>query len=159
MGNIHPHLRDVSEFTHKLWDHLHYMADFKLDIDSPYPLPEKNVYIRPERLKYPQQDIRYRHFGKVIEKMIQLAIDEKDEEKKLEFIRIIVRQMSKTYALGSREGINDETIFSAIENLSEGRLVIDDKVKEYLQTNNTNNFQQNQNNGRAKKRKNIRKSK
>jgi CRISPR/Cas system-associated endonuclease Cas1 len=44
MGNMNPHLRDVPDFQHKLWDQLYIMSNFELDIDSPYPLPSKEVY-------------------------------------------------------------------------------------------------------------------
>ena len=158
MGNIHPHLRDVSEFTHKLWDHLHLLADYKLEIDSPYPLPEPNKYIKPERIEYPQGDISYRHFGKVIESLIKLAVDETDEEKKYNLTKVIVRQMRKTYATGSREGINDETIYSAISHLSKNKLEISDKLKEEM--HNSGNFnQRSQNNygGKSKRKRTIRK--
>lgn len=158
MGNIHPHLRDVSEFTHKLWDHLHLLAGFKLEIDSPYPIPEPNKYIRPKRIEYPQGKISYRHFGKVIESLIKLAVDETDEEKKYNLTKIIVRQMRKTYASGSREGINDETIYSAINHLSDNKLEISDKLKEEMQ--NSVNFNQRgrgSNSGMSKRKRTIRK--
>ena len=157
MGNIHPHLRDVSEFTHKLWDHLHLLADYKLEIDSPYPLPEVDKYTRPKRIEYPQGKISYRHFGKVIESLIKLAVDETDEEKKYNLTKVIVRQMRKTYATGSREGINDETIYSAISHLSENKLEINDKLKEEMQKS-SNSHQRNRSNtgGLSKRKRTIR---
>ena len=44
MGNLNPHLRDVPDFQHKLWDQLFIMSDFELDVDTPYPLPSKEVF-------------------------------------------------------------------------------------------------------------------
>ena len=48
MGNMFPHLRDIPDFKHKLWDHLAIMADFKLDIDYPYEVIRKdNLITKP----------------------------------------------------------------------------------------------------------------
>jgi hypothetical protein len=38
MGSLNPHLRDVPDFQHKLWDQIFIMSDFKLVADSPYPI-------------------------------------------------------------------------------------------------------------------------
>ncbi len=80
MGDLNPHLRDVADFKHKLWDHLYVISDFKLDVDSPYekPIIEK-LFEKPEPLDYPNSKIKYNHYGKVIEKMILEAIKMEDE--------------------------------------------------------------------------------
>ena len=75
MGNLNPHLRDVPDFQHKLWDQLFIMSDFKLDVDSPFPLPSKEVfYQRPDKLNYPQNFPKYRFYGNNIKRMIDVAI-------------------------------------------------------------------------------------
>ena len=74
MGNLQPHLRDVPDFQHKLWDQLFIMADFDIDVDSPYPKPSKEeLYARPEVLKYPQNHPKYRFYGNNIKTMIDVA--------------------------------------------------------------------------------------
>ena len=76
MGNMFPHLRDVNDFKHILWDHLAIMADFKLDIDYPYEIVKKeNLYARPPRIPYNNNRIRYRHYGKTLELMIRKATE------------------------------------------------------------------------------------
>lgn len=76
MGNLNPHLRDINDFKHKLWDHLFIMSDFKLDIDSPYPIPSKEEYQeKPKQIPYPKNPIKYKHYGRVIELMIEKAIE------------------------------------------------------------------------------------
>ena len=71
MGNLNPLLRDTADFTHKLWDHLFIMSDFRLDVDSPYPLPTReDLEVKPEKLEYPQSDISHKHYGKNIVRVI-----------------------------------------------------------------------------------------
>ena len=83
MGNMNPHLRDVPDFQHKLWDQLYIMSNFELDIDSPYPLPSKEVYEeRPDKLNYPQNFPKYRFYGNNIKRMIDVAISWEDGEMK-----------------------------------------------------------------------------
>lgn len=76
MGNMFPHLRDVNDFKHILWDHLAIMSDFKLDIDYPYEIVKKeNLYARPPRIPYNNNRIRYRHYGRTLELMIRKATE------------------------------------------------------------------------------------
>ena len=83
MGNMFPHLRDVPDFKHKLWDHLAIMSDFKLDIDFPYEIIKKdNLITKPDVIPYPSSKIRYRHYGRTLEKMIKLAADYPEGEEK-----------------------------------------------------------------------------
>ena len=74
MGQLNPHLRDVPDFAHKLWDHIYMMSDYKLEADSPYPVPEKESMVKkPEKMPYPNSGIRFKHYGKTVEMMIQRA--------------------------------------------------------------------------------------
>lgn len=83
MGQMNPHLRDVKEFTHKLWDHLHIMSNFQLDVESPYPKPEiEKIYKKPEAMNYPGNKIRFSYYGNTIPSMIETAIKLDDEKKK-----------------------------------------------------------------------------
>ncbi|MCK5536869.1 MAG: DUF4290 domain-containing protein [Bacteroidales bacterium] len=129
MGNIHPHLRDVSDFNHKLWDHLQLMAKFQLDIDSPFPTPEIEPEEKIKRIDYPSHKIRYKHFGRIIESLIELAVNESDEDKKQQLTLSVVNQMRKSYYIWGKEGINDEMIFNAISEISKGQLAISDEIK------------------------------
>ena len=75
MGNLNPHLRDISDFKHKLWDHLAIMSDFKLDIDYPYDPPRRETFTKKPRLvPYNTNDIRYKHYGKILELLIEKAV-------------------------------------------------------------------------------------
>ena len=98
MGQLNPHLRDIADFKHKLWDHLFIISDFKLDVDSPYPLPDREAIAKkPEKLAYPENNIKFKHYGKTIENLIEQAILIEEKEEKNALIKIIANLMKKTY--------------------------------------------------------------
>ena len=83
MGSLNPHLRDVPDFQHKLWDQLFIMSNFNLDVDSPYPIPSKDILTqKPDRLKYPQNFPKYRFYGNNIKYMIDVANSWEESELK-----------------------------------------------------------------------------
>lgn len=129
MGFLNPHLRDVSDFKHKLWDHLHIISDFKIDVDSPYPVPEKeSLRSRPEILDYPQHRIRYKHYGKTVEKLIDSAkkIENQDSQKKM--VTSIANFMKMAYVTWNKDSVADETIINDLKELSNGELLIDENI-------------------------------
>lgn len=96
MGNMFPHLRDVNDFKHILWDHLAIMSDFKLDIDYPYEIVKKeDLNTRPPRLPYSNSRIRYRHYGKTLEMMIQKATEFEQGTEKEVLVKLLANQMKK----------------------------------------------------------------
>jgi hypothetical protein len=130
MGNLNPHLRDEGDFKHKLWDHLALIADFDLDIDSPYPIPERTKFVeKPNQIPYKQGDIRFLHYGRIIELMIDAAIEIKEGEEKEYLTTLIVNQMKKAYVTWNRSQVADEVIIGDLKILSRGRLKITDGVK------------------------------
>ncbi|MBL0310243.1 MAG: DUF4290 domain-containing protein [Bacteroidetes bacterium] len=127
MGQLNPHLRNVEDFRHKLWDHLFIMSDYKLDVDSPYPIKgREEIEKRPERLPYPQTKIKYKHYGKHVESLIAKAIKTEDPEKKTEFINCIGNFMKLVYDNWSHDDINDDTIKNDLRLLSKGELAVVD---------------------------------
>ena len=123
MGQLNPHLRDVPDFTHKLWDHLLIISDFKLDVDSPYPKPSRETFITaPERVAYPSRKIKYRHYGKLIEEIIQKAKDFKEGDEKEYLKRIVATQLKKSYLTWNKDTVLDEVIFQHLVELSDGAL-------------------------------------
>ena len=97
MGQLNPHLRDIADFKHKLWDHLFIISDFKLDVDSPYPLPNKDViFEKPQKMDYPATENRFKHYGKSIKDLIDTAVKYEDGDEKNALIQIIVNLMKKT---------------------------------------------------------------
>ena len=123
MGNMNPHLRDVPEFQHKLWDQLFIMSDFALDIDCPYPLPSKEVFDqRPDKLKYPQNFPKYRFYGNNIKRMIDVAVNWEDGEMKKELIYVIANHMKKCFLNWNKDTVEDDVIFKHLNELSNGKI-------------------------------------
>lgn len=130
MGNLNPHLRDVGDFKHKLWDHLALIADFELDIDSPYPTPEKEKFEElPNQIPYSQGNIRYLHYGRIVELLIDEVAKKEDGEEKEYLTSLIVNQMKKSYITWNRGQVADEVIFGDLKLLSRGKLKVTDGVK------------------------------
>jgi hypothetical protein len=126
MGQMNPHLRDVKEFTHKLWDHLHIMSDFKLDIESPYTKPEiAKLEERPEKMAYPGNKIRFSYYGNTIETMIATAI-KMDADKKEIMTGMIANQMKKSYILFNASSVDNNMIRLHLKQMSDNQLTLAD---------------------------------
>jgi hypothetical protein len=130
MGNLNPHLRDVSDFKHKLWDHLFIISDFKLDIDSPYEIPTREIlFEKPRPVPYSEYDIKYKHYGKIIELLIKEAMAFEEGPEKEMLIKLIANHMKKCYLTWNREVVSDEIIFEDLKKLSGGTLEISENLK------------------------------
>jgi hypothetical protein len=130
MGNLNPHLRDIVDFKHKLWDHLALIADFELDIDSPYPAPEQEKFFeKPNQIPYSQGNIRYLHYGRIVELLIDEVAKKDDGEEKEYLTSLIVNQMKKSYVTWNRGQVADEVIIGDLKLLSGGRLKMTEGVK------------------------------
>ncbi len=126
MGQLNPHLRDVNDFKHKLWDHLFIMSNFKLDVDSPYPIPSaETLKKKPERLSYATNNITFRHYGRHIERMIEKAKDFPEGEEKEALVKLIANHLKKSYLTWNRDAVTDEEIASHLDKLSTGKLNLD----------------------------------
>lgn len=123
MGNLNPHLRDINDFKHKLWDHLAIIANFELDIDYPYDIPQPEMFQKPPRVVgYGTHTIKYRHYGKSIELMIDAICEMTDEQEKEKLINVIANHMKKSYLIWNRESVNDEVVLNDLKKLSQGRI-------------------------------------
>jgi len=162
MGQLNPHLRDIPDYKHKLWDHLFIMSRFELDIDSPYdkPSPEK-LAEKPEPMAYPNSSFTFSYYGKHIETMIATAIQMEKKEDKFILTGMILNHMKKCYLAWSKSSVDDQTIFKHLDKLSKGELqahpdfkIIDDEkaAKKNTAKYTKNNHQKNKNNKYKKKR-------
>jgi len=130
MGNLNPQIRDIGDFKHKLWDHLALIADFSLDIDAPFEPPEASKFIeKPNQVPYRQGDIRYLHYGRIIERMISAASEMDDGDEKIYFTNLIVNQMKKSYITWNRGQVSDEVIIGDMKLLSGGKLKMTEGIK------------------------------
>ncbi len=123
MGVLNPHLKNVEDFRHMLWDHLFFISDFKLDVDSPYPIPEKETYkVKTQPMGYPKRYPKYSHLGKNLEIIIDKALNEPDEEKKVGFANSIAYYMKLSYSNWHKELVHDDVIRGELDNITGGKL-------------------------------------
>lgn len=169
MGSLNPHLRDVPDFQHKLWDQIFIMSDFKLDVDSPYPIPTReNIYFKPEKIEYPQKNPKYRFYGNNIKTMIDVANSWEDGELKTVLIKVIANHMKKSYLSWNKDTVEDVVIFNHLLELSGGKINLIQSEEELSTTNDlmrinkktsnkTNQNQQKNGNNNFKKNNNQKK--
>jgi hypothetical protein len=123
MGNMNPHLRDVPDFQHKLWDQLFIISDFKLNVESPFPKPTKEMLMeRPDMLDYPENNPKYRFYGNNIKRMIDEAKDQEEGEFKNALVLTIANHMKKSYLNWNRDTVDDDVIFEHLRDLSGGKI-------------------------------------
>lgn len=153
MGNMFPHLRDVNDFKHILWDHLAIMSDFKLDIDYPYEVIRKeDLYTKPGKLEYSRPTMRYRHYGKTLEKMIDIASTIENPDEKSQFILLIASHMKKSYMQWNKE-VDDQKIFFDLYELSNHKIDIRDSNIQLPEMKDIINYKKQGNNKNQKKNK------
>lgn len=123
MGNLQPHLRDVPDFKHKLWDQLFIMSKFNLDVDSPYPVPSKEeLQEKPESLPYPKYASKYRYYGNNIQTMIDVALSWEEGEKKEALVFTIANHMKKCYLNWNKDTVDDAVIYKHLFELSNSKI-------------------------------------
>jgi len=151
MGFLNPHLKNVEDFRHKLWDHLFFISDFKLDVVSPYPIPTKETYkVKPDPLPYPKRRPRFAHLGKNLEIVIDKALKEENPEKKAGFAHSIAYYMKLAYSNWHKELVHDDAIRSELNNLTGGELEFSNTpyIKHRNQNFERDDYRSNGNNGR-----------
>lgn len=130
MGQMNSQSRDSGDFRHKLWDHIHIISQFKLDVDSPFPPPSPEIlYQKPERLDYKENNISFKTYGTNIKKIVDKAIDFEDGPEKDALVHAIANHLKKSYLNWNRDSVDDELIFAHLEALSDGKLKLNDELK------------------------------
>lgn len=123
MAILNPHLKQIEDYRHKLWDHLYQMTDFKLVVNSPYPAPTaEEVRKKPEVLPYPAKKIKHRHLGGNIEQILEKAVAESNPEKKEGYTQHIAYFMKLAYANWHREPAEDDSIRQELKQITQGAL-------------------------------------
>lgn len=126
MGNLFPQLRDTDDFKHKLWDHLAIMSNFKLDIDFPYEvIKQENLKTQPKQINYKLEPIKLRHYGKIMERMIDAACEYPEGEEKDVLISLIANHMKKLIFSINKDGVEDEKILKDLYMYSKGKINLD----------------------------------
>lgn len=158
MGQRNPQLRDEENYKHKLWDHLFILANYDLDVDSPYPFPTREqLLVKPERMTYPKLQGDFKFYGKSILQLIEKAIELSDGDEKEALIEVIANNMKKSYNIYNKEHVTDDVIFRHLKELSENRLDLTgidslEKSKIYYSNKSNKNNNNKGNNSNNKKR-------
>lgn len=127
MGELNPQLRDVEEYKPKLWTHLFIMSDFQLDVDSPYPLPTREALAeKPNRVPYPQSEIKIGHYGKIVEQLIEKACEMPEGDERLALTKVIAGLMKRFHITFNTAFVEDQVIANHLKLLSKGRLILTD---------------------------------
>jgi hypothetical protein len=123
MGFLNPHLKNVEDFRHKLWDHLFLISDFKLEVGSPYPIPTRETLrARPQPLKYPKRYPKFSHLGKNLEIVINKALAEENPDKRNGFANAVAYYMKLAYNNWHKETVHDDAIQQELSTLTAGQL-------------------------------------
>lgn len=154
MTQMHIGSGNYGDYTHKIWDHLFIISDFKLDVDAPYPMPDPNkIQARPEQIAYSDGKIRYKTYGRNLEKIVDKAIEFEEGEEKEELIKLIASNLKKAYLNWNRTSVEDVQILEDLEKISGGKLTLPEgyelpstqdivgKKKPYSKDNNQKSFQ------------------
>lgn len=156
MGNMFPHLRDVNDFKHILWDHLAIMSDFKLDIDYPYEIIRKeDLFSKPGKIEYSRPDMQYRHYGKTLEKMARMISSIENTKEQEQFILLVATHMKKSYIQWNKD-VDDQKIFEDLYDLTDRNVDIRNsniklpEMKDLGQRNSNNNNNGGKKNGKKK---------
>lgn len=158
MGIFFPHLRDVNDFKHKLWDHLAIMSNYKLDIDYPYDVPQEEVKTVPEKLPYPDGKIRMRYYGNFINKLIN-ATEKVDAEDRERYLTVLANHMKRSYLTWNKNNVDDKTILNDLYELSGGKIDLRNggcklrSTEDILQQLSTSHNQANKKNGKKQQKK------
>ncbi len=130
MGNLNTQLRDYVDIKHKLWDHLSIIAQFELDIDAPFPPPEKEKLLeKPNQVEYKSGEAKYLHYGRVVELMVEEAVKMPEGEERAYLVILIANQMKKSASAWNRGNISDEVIFKDLIALSKNQVSIPEGTK------------------------------
>ncbi len=129
MGTLNPQLRDINDFKHKLWDHVQIISDFEIDIDSPYPVPTRETLsTKPNTIPLQKSPVKASHYGRNIQNMIEVIAQRPDDEVKSYMIKTLASYMKQQYLIWNKDSVSEETIFSDIYKLSDGRITVPEDV-------------------------------
>jgi hypothetical protein len=130
MAQMNPKVKESGDYRQKLWDHLYIITDFKLDVDSPYPPPSKEVLKFDHKpLNYKEGDIKYRHYGKNVELIIEKASTYEEGPEKEALVRTIANHLKKSYLNWNRNSVDDQVIIKNLADMSNGKLIVPENQK------------------------------
>jgi hypothetical protein len=129
MGNLFPHLRDVNDFKHKLWDHLAMMSNYQLDIDYPYEVVKPtDLQTKPDKMPYPNRNIKNRHYGNNLPRFVKAATELEDPVLQDKLVGILANQMKKYFVTWNKDAVEDQKIFEDIANMTDGKIMLTEET-------------------------------
>jgi hypothetical protein len=159
MENLNPSVKEQADYKHKLWDHLHIIANFKLDVDSPYPVPSPEIQqMKPEPIPYPTQPIKFRFYGRNLQYMVAKAAEINDEGLKDDFVNLLASFMKNSSRSWNNEDLTNEMIANHLASMSQGKLIVSPESLEIKIDNSfkrKKNFKPNKNFSKYKKNNNY----
>ncbi len=151
MGQLNNQFKDADDFQNTLWTHLFIIADFKLDIDSPYDIPKiEELKTLPKKVEYPNSKVKYRHYGKSLEAMVKVVKDFDEGEEKDYFVKNLAEIMKRSYMKWNRDNVKDEIIFKQLLELSDNKITIPDNLVLNIKLDNEDITSRNKKNTKGK---------
>jgi hypothetical protein len=123
MAILNSQHKGVEDVKQRYWDHLFVLTNYKLDVESPYGIPEKEAKeAKPEIIGYPARKIRWNHLGKNVERLFEKAMKEQDEDKKKGYAQALGLYIKTAYKNNHDETVTDEAVKEELANMSNGQL-------------------------------------
>lgn len=123
MERLNPSVKSEEHWEQKLWDHLFLIAGEDFDIDAPYPRPAKSYLgSKPLPIALKDKPVKFRHYGRNIESIIELVASEPEGERKVVMLRQLATYMRQQYLIWNKDSVADATIFEDIEKMSDHRI-------------------------------------
>lgn len=129
MVNMNPTVRDTKDYRQKMWDFLAQLCDYKLDVDFPFPISKAEDLSAPEKLDYNMNEIRFRHYGFSVERMVNAAVEMPEGEERDALVRMIANTMKRNYVTWNQKSVTDEIIINDLSRLSKGRLTMSSETR------------------------------
>jgi hypothetical protein len=147
MEVLNPIVKEQADYKQKLWDHLHIISDFKLDVDGPFPMPERTkIFSRPERVEYPNQPIKFRFYGRNLQFMVNKATTIENEDMKNEFLNLLASFMTNSSRNWNNENLSNQQLAEHLGVISQQKLTVnpeqleitlEQRKKKFFKPNNT----------------------
>ena len=130
MSLLNPHLREINDYQHKLWDHVYIMADYELDVDAPFPPPLREDFVtKPHAIGAELEPVRIMHYGRNIQNMVMAIASKPEGEERDAMTMALASYMRKQYLIWNKDTVSDQTIFNDISSLSGGTLTVPEGAK------------------------------
>lgn len=126
MASIFPDLVGENNDYSIVWNQINIMSRFELDIDFPCEvITAEKLHPKPEKIPYSNPEMKFRHYGKNIEKMIAVVSDLEDTPEKDVLISMIAHHMKKLMLQHNKEGADNAKILKDLALYSKGRINLD----------------------------------